>query len=311
MKSMRLTFLLFALTATTLAACNKDKPTTNENTPASISSDQAITVNMTYDRGIDVRVKDIAIVPNNVAPWLGSLFIIDDNNTLWRGPIDGGDFDKVARNISGMAPLARKNAAGILMAHTPGGEIKAFLEINDDSDYRPMPLSKAPDKIDAFCGLDRPNLNHVYARSGQDIIALKMISRQNNRFLEAAKASQLSATSPLCNLTTHKETITPHIAPEAAIDAAILDDDSILFITKESQSAPRLFVQRAGKITAIDITGGITTQGPKRIDAIYVIPNSLGAVLRNGALIMSDNETQRLIYVSLDYLMRQLDDPTP
>jgi len=251
MKSMRLTFLLFALTATTLAACNKDKPTTNENTPASISSDQAITVNMTYDRAID-----------------------------------GGDFDKVARNISGMAPLARKNEAGILMAHTPGGEIKAFLEINDDSDYRPMPLSKAPDKIDAFCGLDRPNLNHVYARSGQDIIALD-------------------------NLTTHKETITPHIAPEAAIDAAILDDDSILFITKESQSAPRLFVQRAGKITAIDIMGGITTQGPKRIDAIYVIPNSLGAVLRNGALIMSDNETQRLIYVSLDYLMRQLDDPTP
>ena len=108
MKSIRLTLCLFALSAATLTACDKDKTTTDKHAPVTTQADKAINVNLTYDRNIDVTVKDIAIVPNNVAPWLGSMFIIDDNNTLRRGPIDGGDFDEVAQNISGMAPLARK-----------------------------------------------------------------------------------------------------------------------------------------------------------------------------------------------------------
>ena len=293
-----------------LIACTKsDKEKTSSHvSAAAIEADKAISVNMTYDREIDFTVKDIAVVPNNVAPWTGSLFIIDKTNTLRRGAIDRGDFDEIAKNISGIAPLARKNTAGVMIAHNPSGDIKAFYEINDENDYRPMPLSQPAEAIDGFCGMDQPNTNRVYAKSGQDIIALELISPQENSYIGAAKVSELSASGPQCNLVTSSQDLISLKAPDAALDSAILGDNSILFTTQESQSAPRLYLQRNNQVTAIDITGGISTRPPKQIDAIYVIPNSLGAVLRNGAVIMADNESQRLIYISLDFLMRRLNE---
>ena len=281
---------------------------TGESPVPAVQVDAALSINMTYDREVGFPVKAIAIVPNNVAPWVSSLFLIDDDNKLHRGAIDAGAFDNVAKDIAGIAPLARNNDAGIALAHTHTGEVKAFLEINDDSDYRAMPLSETPHDIDAFCAVDHPSAARVYAKSGPNILTLELTSPQENSYIGAAPINGLKARGKTCSVITDAEDLISLDAPKTALGTAVLDSNTLLFITKDSQSAPRLFIKRGEDVTAINITGGITMAAPKQIDALYVMPNSMGGVLRNGALVLADNETQRLIYISLDFFKQRVDE---
>ena len=309
MKFIASLFLLLTLTA-----CNgagSDKIDAELNSAESVQADSVIKVNMTYDRTIDYNVKKIAVVPNNVAPWTGSLFITTESNILYRGDIDRGPFAHVSDDISEIAPLARKNMAGIILGKTNEGNIKAFVEINDDSEYRPLPLNKTPKAVEALCNVNRPDMNRIYAKLERDIIALDLVSPQENSYIGSAIIEDVKLTNEHCNLAIDTKDITPIAAPKMAVNMAVLSDSKIVFTTEESKRSPRLFVKDADSITAIDITGGITSAAPSQIDAIYVIPNSLGGVLRNGALIMADNASQRLIYISLDFLEKRLDQAPP
>ena len=291
-----------------LSACT-DKTVDSPPPQEPIDTDAVIRVNMTFDRALEFDVSEIAVVPNSVAPWAASLFIIDSENNLRRGDIDRGDFKKIAPNIKDLAPLAREKAAGILFSQTLDGSVTAFFEINDEGGYRDIPLNTPPPTIDSFCHTNQLSPQTVYAKSGETISALELISPTNNGYIVSAELEGLAPQKqPHCTLNTAKSDITALNAPPSAIHATALDKDLVLFTTEDSLRTPRLFVQMGNDITAIDITGGLTTVAPSRIDSFYVIENSLGGVLRDGAIILADNESQRLIYISLDFFKTRLSD---
>lgn len=293
-----------------LSACS-DKAA-DSDAPEPINADAVIRVNMTYDRNIDFDVNKIAIVPNSVAPWAGSLFVIDSDNNLRRGDIDRGDFKNVATNIKDLAPLARDKSAGILFTQTLDGSVSAFFEINDEGGYRDIPLKTPLPTIDSFCSVNKLSQQTVYAKSGETISALELISPTNNGYIVSADLEgQTPQKLPHCALNTAESDVVTLNVPPSAIRTTALDKDLILFTTEESLRTPRLFVQNKDQITAIDITGGLTTEAPSRIDSFYVIENSLGGVLRDGAIILADNESKRLIYISLDFFKTRLSEIAP
>ena len=115
----------------TLAACSQQSDTIDYEP---IQIDRVINVNMTYDRAMPHKATAITAVPNNVAPWVSSLFIIDEQNQLLRGALETGDFKLIATDIHDMAPLARKNATGVIIARTQDNGLKGYIEINDEGD---------------------------------------------------------------------------------------------------------------------------------------------------------------------------------
>ena len=295
---------LYLLPFLILSACSEKRETNDVYKPDNI--DHVINVNMTFDRNIDFPVTKIAVVPNSVAPWASSLFLIDGNNVLQRGDIERGDFKQISTNIQDITPLAREKAAGILLTKSNDGDVQGLLEINDEGDYTDIPLTKTSPNIHSFCAADRLSSQHVFAQLDKDIMRLDLISPTTNGYVTAIKLEDVSTQEGLCVVNTNGSDIVAQNVPETALAASILSSGETLFITQESQTSPRLFLQAGDQITAINITGGLTTEAPSRIDSFYVIPNSLGGVLRDGAVILADNESGRLIYISLSFLKMRL-----
>lgn len=277
---------------------------------SSFETSAVISVNMTFDRDIDFKVSDIAVVPNNVAPWAGSLFVIDDKTNLLRGDLESGDFKPTAETIKAIAPLARRNKAGLLLTLNQQNQIGGFFEINDDSDYEAIPLSNAPETLINFCTQNILSEQRVYGRDEKGhILALDITSPEDNHLVTAKRIDNLEAQNDAdCAVYIKDKDVRAVTLPNAALDTALIGPDSLLFTTEESRTRPRLFLKRNDDIMAIDITGGLSTQAPSQIDSIYVIPNSLGGSLRDGAVIIADNQTGRLIYISLGFLQMRLNE---
>lgn len=302
----RFTPIIFLIT---LSACQGQADKDNRD-KASLNTAAVIQVNMTFDRDIDFQVTDIAAVPNNVAPWAGSLFVIDDMGVLQRGDIESGAFKTVANNIKAFAPLSRANKAGLLITLGMEKQIKGYYEINDASDYRNIPLAQSPSNITHFCTQNILSEDRIYGRDKNgDIFALDIISPEDNGFFNSAKINAQNAD--------HKTDCAVHLMdkavelvelPSNALDSAVIGPGRLLFTTDESLTRPRMFMRQGQDITAIDITGGLSTLAPARIDNFYVIPNSLGGSLRDGAVIIADNESNRLVYISLGFLKTRLNE---
>ena len=94
--------------------------------------------------------------------------------------------------------------------------------------------------------------------------------------------------------------------PQNILSASLLENNTLVFTTQESLERPRLFILKDGVTTAIDITGGLSTDAPSQIDSFTIIHDNLGGVLRNGAVLIADNASERVIYISLDLLNRRL-----
>jgi len=290
-----------------LTAC-QGQPDENSRDKAVLDIQTVIQVNMTFDRDIDFQVKDIAVVPNNVAPWAGSLFVIDDKGVLKRGDIESGEFKTVADNTKALAPLSRANKAGLLLTLGMDNQIKGYYEINDESDYRNIPLAQSPSNVTNFCVQNRLSEQSVFGRDEKgslysvDVISPEDSGRFKSIKINAPNTEHLTD----CAIYQDEKDITLINLPSHALSSAVIDSNTLLFTTEESLTIPRMFIRQGKDITAIDITGGLSTLAPSRIDNFYVIPNSLGGSLRDGAVIIADNESDRLVYISLGFLKKRL-----
>lgn len=285
-----------------LNACKGQSETEDQGKPVGL--DSVITVNMTFDRDIDVNVQKISVVPNNVAPWAGSLFIIDDQNILYRSNIESGDFKSMSKDIKTMAPLSRKNKAGILLTLTPEDQMSGLYEINDQGDYVEIDLSSTPDNITNFCAVNTLSEQRVYGRQNEgQVSALDIVSPIENSFINSAYIEKLNTQhDEACALSINDKDVSPIKLPPNALDVGVIGTNQLLFTTAESRIKPRLYLKDDERIIAIDITGGLSSEAPKRIDSLYVSQSSLGGALRDGAVILADNESKRLIYISLSFL---------
>lgn len=301
---MKYTVLIALMLAIT--ACNKQTDSITANEPTQV--DHVIRVNMTYDRPMPHKASAVTAVPNNVAPWVSGLFIIDEQNQLLRGGLELGDFKQIATGIKSMAPLARKNAAGIIMAQTLDNTVTGYMEINDKGDYKDIPFVNAPQNISGLCETSVLMEQRIYGYDKNKTYALEIINPSQNGRVESVEVESLPAPTNQCLLAINDNDIESVSTPKMALNAAQLDHDALIFTTHESLERPRLFLRKGGLTTAIDISGGLTTAAPTQIDSFTVIHNNLGGVLRNGAVLITDNASERVIYVSLDLLNRRLDE---
>ena len=303
MKYIALIPLILAITA-----CQKQTDTKNSEEP--IQVDHVISVNITYDRPIAHKVEAITAVPNNEAPWLSSLFIIDEKKQLLRGKLESGDFKLIATNIEDITPLARKNTAGVIIALTSDNVLTGFKEINDEGDYEDIAFVKTPQKINGFCKTKNLMEQRIYGFDTNNSYALDIINTNENPNIKFLEIETPTATTDPCLLKISGDAIDLVQTPKNILSASLLEPDTLIFTTHESRNRPRLFMQKGDETMAIDITGGLSTEAPSQIDSFTIVHNNLGGVLRNGAVMITDNASERVIYISLDLLNRRISDAT-
>ena len=304
MKYIALIILIHAVTA-----CQKQAESIDSHVPIQYEPtrvDHVISANITYDRHMPHESAAITAVPNNVAPWASSLFIIDERKQLLRGSLDTGAFKLIATNVNDMVPLARKNAAGVIMALTSDNTLRGYIETNDQGDYEEISFVKTLQNFNGFCKTETLKEQRIYGYDSHKPYTIDVINPSEKARIEALVIETLPAPTGKCLLTISDNDIDMVQTPKNILSASLLENNTLVFTTHESLERPRLFILKDGVTTAIDITGGLSTDAPSQIDSFTIIHDNLGGVLRNGAVLIADNASERVIYISLDLLNRRL-----
>ena len=250
-----------------LTACQNGEDASTSAAQNSAPAD--ITVRATADFMAPAPIIGGTVVPNSTASWLGHLILLDENGRLHRATADSRETETVAlgkyRDVVG---LARKKQAGIFFALGQGGNIKGFIETDDEGNFGPLAISYGDLDIERFCHVETPQADSVRAlTSGGELIVLKAdIFEDTSAALTQEKA---------------------------------LGTDCSAFITRQGSS-----LAYNGK--TVGITNGLSIAALDTPGFVMSTQANMGSVYNQGLILAADRESGRVVLISRSYFMKEV-----
>lgn len=315
---MRLFFktMLLASALSTLQACSADNP---------MNMDTAIPVTMvaTHAFDTDTQITSVAFVPNNVAPWLGRLILLDDAGHLFSTDIEGRTAIALApKKYLDIFGLSLDNAAGVFLAINNNNDLEAFLESDDKGNFTPMAYSGQPLKVSAFCMSATPSSGGTRVLTADGEIVELMISINQNVaeqtlgkthkndktrgachtntdanpkiWLQTIRRSTPEAFNPLAKTTNPVKTLTGTFGPTrfmSALDGKLVSED----------------IQNPDILYTIIVGNGLSIKGIEKVNSLTATTaNYGGAAFADGLIAMIDNNEQRIVFLSREYVERKI-----
>jgi len=262
-----------------MAACGDGpgKKNTNQSTPADI------VVRATSELSAPAPIISATFVPNSVASWLSHIIMIDKDGKLYRSTTDSQTQLIDSGNYASVIGLARIKQPGVFLAITQSGTLKAFIEADDDGNFKALPISIEDGlRLSEFCGEAQPKDNSVSARdnSGKLLFLKTIISDNASVTLEAGTGSG-NTSCPALTYDTGK---------------------SLELIS----GAPHLSADIDGSIKTISITNGLSIAGIDTPGFASVTTANMGSVFRDGVIFVSEKETGRIVLIARDYFVGAL-----
>ena len=274
-------FFPAVITTLFLVGCNKFDTQISSPTLSQLPAD--IELRATSDLTAPAPIKQISFVPNNVASWLGHIIMVDEYGDLHRAttnskviPIQKGDYADVIG-------LDRPNKAGAFLAMNRNGTLRAFIEADNEGNFKSIPLSAPNTAIKSFCQANSAYENRLWARTDNGTPAafdIEFIDESGATLTHVPEAESDEACTPL--------TIK---AGGAALSV--------------KQNSPFLHF---GDKNA-EMVNGLSIQGLATPSYATLTHVNMGSVFADGVLIAADSETGRLILIARSYLLDVLGEP--
>lgn len=279
--------LCFIFTAISLGACSgkstENRPETNIETLPSIE--------MVSTHAIDTKtqIKALTFVPNNVAPWLGRIILLDENNHLFSTDIEGRSplviSPKEYRDIIG---LTRSNVAGVFLTISTDNNIEAFIQSDDAGNYALLSINSPALKITAFCKSTSPQETTIQAISLDGKILKLDLSIQDNT-LEITNTGSVIAPEIKLMCSSIQLSSTDHA-----------DQNNGHFIVTNTSEKP------ANK-RSVSIKNGLSIQGMTNVHYVNgTYANYGGGAFKNGVVSLIDHTEKRIVFMSLEYVNQQI-----
>ena len=275
---MTLRLLTTSIAALILTACGNAQ---TKNKAATAPAD--ILIRATSDLEAPDTIIAATFVPNSVASWFGHIIMIDEKGRLHRSTtdsqvhlVDGGKYKSVLG-------LARIKQAGVFLAITQKNGLKAFIEADDDGNFKALPISIADDlRLTEFCNSAVPNTNSILAidKSGE-------VQSFNVTITDNASVT-LYAVAP---------------TGEESCKAPTFDSNSSLDMLENSD---HMAVDMDGKKISVSITNGLSIAGIKSPSFTTVTTANMGSVFNNGLVLVAEKDTGRIVLISRDYFIEAL-----
>jgi len=282
-KNYILTALMIGLTA-----CQNGEDASQDDTISNSKLPADITLRATSDIQTPSPIKAATFVPNSVATWLGHIVLLDGKGTLHRATTDSANTDIVALGkYSDVIGLAREMASGVFLALTPQGQIKAFVQSDDEGNFSPMAVSQGDQTFERFCATATPSGSIIWAQT---------TSRKSQK-LSVEIFEETSVTL------TPKDSADNDIDPCAANNALKLNED---IIVKPDSASDMLTITHDGKDMTMDITNGLSIGGIESAGFVTVTTANMGSVFNEGVLLVADANEGRLILISRAYALKEL-----
>jgi hypothetical protein len=271
-----------------LSACQADIKV-SEAPKAEITAD--ITLRATSDIQTPLPIKAASFVPNNVATWLGHIILLDEKGVLHRATTESAKTDVVAiGKYVDVVGFGRENKSGVFLALTPQGQVKAFVQIDDEGNFGPMAVSVSNLNIERFCPSSTPNSDFIWLETKDKqshkmsvevfedtSVTLKKAEQGENadRSCKADNALRLSATYAM-ELDTSKAGLTVHSGD-----------------TKKT----------------LDISDGLSIGKVKDVGFATVTTANMGSVYNEGVLLIAERDEGRLVLISRAYALKEISSP--
>lgn len=268
-----------------LIGCQADK--TSSKTPAEASAID-ITLRATSDIETPSPIKAASFVPNSVASWLGHIILLDEKGALHRATTDSARTEVVALGkYADVMGLAREKKTGVFLAITRQGQIKAFVQSDDEGNYMPLAVSQSNHSFKRFCPSTDPMSTRVWADTtkGPGVFSIDIFEDTS---LTINEAEVQSGETNLCD----------------ANNALTLTQDYTLEPDNESA---HLTLSNDEKDFSVEITNGLSIGGIETAGFVTVTNANMGSVFNEGVILVADENEGRLVLISLAYALKELE----
>ena len=312
--------LALLLTASlSLSACQ-----TGEKPAAVSTQPPAASITVTADINTGIRTKHITVIPNDVAPWLSQIILLDTSGDLYRTALDSGKAKPLNAKAKDAIGLMRRKAPGVLLTLSDGGTLSAFIESNDEGDLSPLAVSSPNSTLSGFCHGEKAPDGTVYAITNDSHLVSLAVLVEDNQHIHLSETQSVKLNSqPLGCLGFKNEPLLRYedklsspsnnnqgfpMNLDGTQQLALVSVEDSTTVLKPLGNNPNLgvFLTSKDEPFSISVQGGLSTEGLSQMNAAYMYVDSLGGVFRDGALILSDANSDRLVMISKPLVQREL-----
>ena len=308
--------ILLSAAALALTACSRAG-----DAPAAQQESQKLSATHAIDTPAPVTA--LAFSPNDVASWLGAIAMITDSGQLLitniegikPKPQSGGPFkDVIGANRDGQPAL--------FFALTQTGELRAFVEADDEGNFKALPISSETQNTALLCksaGGLTDALTVITA--GGDIVTLAT-DIQSSAVLRKAETLGKAENASACVVsgkqvfTLSGNKLSENGGKSVKIDPtagglAIFNAGSQSYLATSKPGNPALSLYSAGDLTragSFDIASGLSIGGlDGGAGGVWATSEAFGGSGFNaGVVALSDNNDSRLVIMSKSYILSEL-----
>ena len=283
---MRFTSLLLSTAFLTLAACQGGENEKRINPSAGATS--YITLRATTSIETPAPIMAATFVPNSVASWLGHIILLDNTGKLHRVTTNSAETEMVALGkYSDVIGLSREKQSGAFLALTPQGNIKAFVQTDDEGNFGPMAVSQGGENFERFCTASKPNDAVIWAQT---------TSKESQKLsFEIFEDTSITLTQ--------LDISAGETDPCGVSNALMLTE---AFAVKANESDPLLTLISDEETLSVTITNGLSIEGIKNPGFVTVTSANMGSVFSEGVVLVAEDNENRVVLLSRDYVSKEL-----
>lgn len=299
------------LSAITLSACGGSKAPPLPDGTVGVRITSAVETGVTAER--------ITVIPNDVAPWVSQILVLADGQ-IYRTSATGGKAQNVnAGSVKDIIGLMRKGQAGTALTLTQEGQLTGLIEKDDEGRLARMNVSAKANRFDGFCQSLKAPIQTLSAFAGKDLVTLE-ISYDGDEVMRVTETARRSLGKPITACLSRDEDVLIAAGGQLYAGSTALSTvgNAIHFAALGKSSAPTLLVKKAGqavetfkfsspnKTHTVLVEDGMSISGSDSLGAVFATADSLGGTFNDGALIIQDEKTKRLILINKTFAENSL-----
>lgn len=305
-----------------LTACTSDTPP--QTTALGDMPDFAIRA--TGDIRTPVPMIDAAFVPNPIASWASQIVLLSKDGDIWRTNTDGEAPLLISKGAyQDILGLTRQNGAGVFLAAQEDGRASAFVERDDIGNFKPMTVSQGPFGIKAFCNGSGETAAFINM-DGQishlkSTLNLEVAIELDNAILPAPPmpvfACTLNRVGDIFAIAEKDKNIFTYrfkdgnwslyegdIRTRNLIWVQAEGVDMALGVVPDENSVSLL---SGGSVHRMTIEDGLSIRGLEGTSFVSGTDAKMGSAYNEGVILYGDDNDNRIVMLSLDYLGRVLE----
>lgn len=304
------------ITAALMTACTADAPA-----PKPLHADYTLSATHAFDTSAPIAA--MAFSPNDVASWLGAIAMVSEAGQLLITNIEGKSPNVHSDNTyTDVIGTNRKGAPALFLALTDKGELRPFIEADNEGTFKSLPISTDAGAIKILCKTPSGISDRLTAiTAGGEIVTYSVAIDSSVIVREVAavkggKSAEHCAVSNDTVYTLSGDTlaIVDGVKTKITFGAtglALQQSGDVTRPVISRDRSPVLTFHDAGDLSvteAYDIQSGLSIAGLGRANAISATASAFGGSGFNAGIIaMADTDANRVVILSGSYVAGELD----